>query len=311
MAYSLVDFAKSLRVDHCKIQNTPNFIFLCGGPTATDGSCQSARDSFFRHLRSEKPAWVERVKLAEDVNAGFHNTAAFPDLLELENYLGYLAHMTVLFVESPGSIAELGAFAASDTLSPKLLAVLNTYYDSEQSFIADGPIRKIRNDKEELVQYYSWDPKQLDTPKTKKEFGEVADQLTKILEDLDQRRPSRIAFQADQTSHTLLLVADLIRIPGVASKSDVASCLEELHCKDAIKNLDRHLSVLQSVDIIKMHRRSNGKFYANNFLKPLIRYAYFDRPGVIRDAMRVQTAVRGNLDPVRRGVLRTLLREPS
>ena len=69
--------------------------------------------------------------------------------------------MTVLFVESPGSIAELGAFAASDTLSPKLLAVLNTYYDSEQSFIADGPIQKIRNDKEEFVQCYYWDPKQL------------------------------------------------------------------------------------------------------------------------------------------------------
>ena len=311
MAYSLIDFAKSLRVSHCKIQNTPNFVFVCGGPTATDGSYQSARDSFLRHLRREKPAWVARVKLAEDVTTGFRHTDTFPNLLELENYLGHLADMTVLFVESPGSIAELGAFAASDTLWPKLLAVLNTYYDSTQTFIADGPVRKIRNAKDEFVQYYHWDPQQLNAPETKQEFSEVADHLTKILENSERLRPSRLAFQTEKTSHTLLLVADLIRIAGVASRSDIASCLRELRCKDALEYLDRHLAVLQSVDIITMYRRSNQKFYLNKSSKPLIRYAYVDCPGVIKDATRVKMAVRGSLNSIRQGVLRTFLKESA
>ena len=50
---------------------------------------------------------MERVKLAEDVNAWFRKDDALPDLLELENYLAHLADVIVLFVESPGSIAGM------------------------------------------------------------------------------------------------------------------------------------------------------------------------------------------------------------
>ena len=307
--YSLVDFAKSLRVNDCKIWNTPNIILLCGGPTAIDGSYLSARDFFNRHLRSDRPALAERVKLAEDVNVWFqpHKDQPFPDLLELENYLAHLADVIVLFVESPGSIAELGAFAASDVLRPKLLVVFNTFYHSSQSFIAEGPIRKIRNEKEELVQSGAWDPKQPYTPETTEEFGLVANRLTDIIEHRETLRPQQFAFKAKEIGHTLRLVADLIRIPGVASRSDIEKCLEELRCKDALASLDRHLSVLQSVELITEHRRFNQIFYVHDSSTPLIRYAYAKRSGVINDATRVQTAVRSALDPIRRGVLRTLL----
>ena len=257
MAYSLVDFAMSLRVDRCKIEKTPNLIFLCGGPTAIGASCRSF---FNQYLLNNKPAWTERVKLAEDVNTWLGKDNAFPDLLELENYLAHLADVIVLFVESPGSIAELGAFAASDTLRPKLLAVSNTFYASERSFIADGPIRKIRNTNEESVQSYTWNPSQLDTPQTKEEFGDVANRLTEILECREKRRPQQLTFKAKEIGHTLLLVADLIRIPGVASKSDVAKCLEALRCDKALESLDHHLSVLQSIDVIQKHQRSNQNF---------------------------------------------------
>ena len=307
MRYTLVDFARSLRVDRCKIQNTPNFIFVCGGPTAIQASYLSARDFFNRHLQRKKPAWAERVKLVEDVNAGFHTDNAFPDLLELENYLAHLAAAIVLFVESPGSIAELGAFAASDALRPKILTVLNTFYNSDQSFIADGPIRKIRNVNEEFVQSYHWNPEQLNTVATKKEFDDVANRLTEVLEQHESRRSRQLAFKTTKTSHTLLLVADLIRISGVVSKSDVVNCLEELSCEDALTSLGHHLSVLQTVDFIKKRRRSNQTFYVSHFSKPFIRYAFVDRPGVIRDATRVQTVVRQNLDAMRQAVLRTFL----
>ena len=308
MAYSLVDFATSLRVDRCKIAKTPNLIFLCGGPTAIGASCRSF---FNQYLLNNKPAWTERVTLAEDVNTWFNKDNAFPDLLEFENYLAHLADVIVLFVESPGSIAELGAFAASDTLRPKLLAVRNTFYASEQSFIADGPIRKIRNTNDESVQSYTWNPEQLDTPQTKEEFGDVANRLTGILECREQRRPQQLAFKAKEIGHTLLLVADLIRISGVASRSDVAHCLEALRCNKALKSLDHHLSVLQSIDFIQKHHRSNQSFYVSHCSKPFIRYAYVDSSGVINDAPRIQTMVRESLDSIRRGVLRTVLQKES
>ncbi|HEV3332635.1 MAG TPA: retron St85 family effector protein [Bryobacteraceae bacterium] len=140
MGYSIVDFAKSLNVDRCKIRNTPNLIFLCGGAVGETGPDKSARDYFYRHLKSKATKIAQRVRLAEAVNAWFRGNE-FPDLLELENYLADLADITVLFVESPGSIAELGAFAASDVLRPKTLAVLNASHSSDRSFITDGPVK--------------------------------------------------------------------------------------------------------------------------------------------------------------------------
>ena len=87
----------------------------------------------------------------------------------------------------------------------------------------------------------------------------------------------------------------------MASRSDVENCLEELCCKDALTSLDRHLSVLQSAELITEYRRFNQIFYVRDSSKPLIRYAYAKRSGVINDATRVQTAVRSALDPIRRG----------
>jgi hypothetical protein len=116
--YSIVELTKSLRLDKCKIQNRPDLIFLCGGPIARNGAFLSARDFFYRYLLRNL-AWAKRIKLAEDISAWFQKDNAFPDLLQLENYLAHLAAATVLFVESPGSIAELGAFAASDELPPR------------------------------------------------------------------------------------------------------------------------------------------------------------------------------------------------
>ena len=182
MVYSIVEFTKSLRLDKCKIQNRPDLIFLCGGPIARNGAFLSARDFFYRYLLRNL-AWAKRIKLAEDISTWFQKDNAFPDLLQLENYLAHLAAATVLFVESPGSIAELGAFAASDELRPKTLAVLNTAYGSDKSFIADGPVRRIKGENEKHIHYYTWNSEKLNSVETKKEFTEIAQALTAFLEE--------------------------------------------------------------------------------------------------------------------------------
>jgi len=311
VVYSIADFAKSLVADNCKIQNRPDLIFLCGGPVSKTGAFLSARDFFNRYLLREKPAWARRIKLAEDISAWFQKDDAFADLLQLENYLAYLAAVTVLFVESPGSIAELGAFAASDALRPKTLAVLNTVYGSDKSFIADGPVRRIKDENEEHVQYYNWNPRRPNSTDAKEEFRAIAQALTAFLEKGDAEREKQHSFDTKQPSHTLLLVADLVRIAGVASKSDIAACLEALGCESAREALDQHLSILQSVEFIEKRLRSNQTFYVRYSSTAFIRYAYRE-DALLKDAKRIQTAVRQSLDLMKKAVLRKLLaREDS
>ncbi len=224
MGYSIVDFAKSLRADHCKIRNTPNLIFLCGGRISSDHKFASARDYFNRYLKRHAAHIAQRVKLAEDVNEWFHRRNEFPDLLELENYLADLSDITVLFVESPGSIAELGAFAASDVLRPKTLAVLNLRYGAERNFISDGPVKKIKNENNELVYYWEWNPEKLGSSATEREFSDMAKELTAFLEKRGGSHPKEQIFNKGNHGHALLMIADLIGIAGVATSG---ACQQE------------------------------------------------------------------------------------
>ena len=311
MPYSVVDFAKSLRIDGCKIQQTPSLIFLCGGKTAKGegGTYESARDYFNRHLKREKPTIAARVRLAEEVNEWFHQQDnAFPDLLELENYLAHLADITVLFVESPGSIAELGAFANSDDIRPKTLAVLNNWHESEGSFISDGPIRKLSNENEDHVHYYKWNPNDLYSDLTRAEFEELTNELVTFLEKIEADRPRQPSLKPTERGHALLLVADLIRMPGVATTSELLKCLNALGCIADPEVLKRYLWVLQSVGFVTVHRRSNQKFFLRTSEHPFIRYAY--REGArFRDQYRVRTELRRGLGSIERSALTHALRD--
>lgn len=306
MGYSIVEFAKSLRGDDCKIRNTPNLIFLCGGKTAEKGRYRSARDYFYRHLKSNAAGIARRVKLAEDVNAWFRREV-FPDLLELENYLADLADITVLFVESPGSIAELGAFAASGSLRPKTLAVLNTFYDFDRGFIAQGPVQKIKNENVQLVHYYKWHPKRLKLPATEKEFRDMAKELAAFLLSRDKSLPKQQSFDKKKPGHVLLLIVDLIGIPGVATITDIANCLTELGCEFDHAKLGRYLSLLESMSFVTRVLRSNQTFYVSSSPKSFIRYAY-QPSAVLKDAKRIKAAIRGALDPMPKKILRDFLR---
>ncbi len=308
MPYSVVDFAKSLRIDGCKVQQTPNLIFLCGGKTATDGPYHSARDYFNRHLKRKKPTIAARVRLAEEVNRWFQRDNAFPDLLEFENYLAHLADITVLFVESPGSIAELGAFANSDDIRPKTLAVLNNSYESEGSFISNGPIRKLRNENQDHVHYYTWNPDDLHSALTKAEFVDLTNDLVTFLEEIEADRPRQPSLKIDERGHALLLVADLIRMPGVATTAELLECLNALGCKADREVLNRHLSVLQSVGCVIVHRRSNQKFFVRASEHPFIRYAYLEEAR-FKDQYRIRAALRQGFSSTKRSALKHALRD--
>jgi hypothetical protein len=52
-----------------------------------------------------------------------------------------LSGAILLFAESAGSLAELGAFAALKTVAPSLIAVLSDYYYEQSSFIRNGPVK--------------------------------------------------------------------------------------------------------------------------------------------------------------------------
>ena len=129
----------------------PKFIFLCG-----KGFDKSIKDSYWGTNRGIIHRYMER--LLPDINIvlseqlwedGFDSTI---DLLTFEDFLAEVSDAIILFVESPGSFCELGAFAYADSLfSDKMIIVLDEQYREERSFITTGPVLKALGNGSKIV----------------------------------------------------------------------------------------------------------------------------------------------------------------
>src|SRR6267378_1696843 len=125
MSTPLEAFGSSIDLDASKVLNFPSLIFLCGGPVEPGNGIQpSLRALFHRRLQQSHPELCDRVLLAEQANKWSKTSKHYDHLFDLENDLAYLSAIIMLFVESPGSIAELGAFCNVEPLRKKLVAVL-------------------------------------------------------------------------------------------------------------------------------------------------------------------------------------------
>jgi hypothetical protein len=312
MAESLLAFAQSVKVSTCRVRNTPNLIFLCGGPPQNQGSpkrYRSVRDYFIRYVKANKPTIAPRLRLAEDIGRWLDHER-FTDLLEVENYLADLAEIIILFVESPGSIAELGAFSALTTVQPKILAVVNKKFDGP-SFIADGPVRRLQELAGSAVYKYFWNPatRRLNDRSNLDVFKEMSEELCDVLQHREDDQLKEPSLDLKSHGHTMLMVADLIDIVFAATMTDIQDCLRALGREVDKPTLQKYLFLLEDLRIIK-EEYLNGSFYVSGGGGPYIAYD-FSAGALVKDRERAKFLIRSSLDETRARILKRYLRQAN
>lgn len=127
----------------------PKFVFVCGKKfSSSEEYNKSNRGIIDKYLKtkSKDVFIVLSEKLWED---SFDSDI---DLLTFEEFLAEVSDTIILFVESPGSFCELGAFAYADKLfSDKLIIVIDEKYKGNKSFIITGPTAKAKKDGAEVI----------------------------------------------------------------------------------------------------------------------------------------------------------------
>lgn len=113
-------------------------VFLCGA----DKNDASTGRYMMANMLSKHPRFEVHYPedLFDDLLVGKNQHS----LLSLENILAESVDVIVLFPESPGSFAELGAFANNPTLAQKLICLPQKKYKNKKSFINYGPNRLIK-----------------------------------------------------------------------------------------------------------------------------------------------------------------------
>lgn len=120
-------------------------VMLCGGgyniKDNVDGKKvppKSLRDAFYRAAVSD-PFRAYTILMPDEIK--FHPPLGpYDELLEFESDFAQLCELVILFTESEGSFAELGAFAMVPDIAPKLLVFIDDKNYADSSFIKLGPV---------------------------------------------------------------------------------------------------------------------------------------------------------------------------
>ena len=93
--------------ENIRVHPPSRVIFLCGGVIESPPTPpKMLRDAFYRLTQIVKPQY--KIVLAEDAKP-LTQDAGYKDLFLFESDIAQIVGLILLFVESPGSFAELGA----------------------------------------------------------------------------------------------------------------------------------------------------------------------------------------------------------
>lgn len=130
--------------------NKPNIdIFLCGGASTSEKKS-------FRDVLREELKLIDKINVLypEELFMEILNRKHY-NLLQLEELLAENCDYIVIVSESPGSYAELGAFANNENTMKKTIVLSQTKFKNVRSFIKQGPIQHIEDYDKKHVIYYN------------------------------------------------------------------------------------------------------------------------------------------------------------
>lgn len=113
-------------------------VFLCGADITQKDKIR------FKIADALKMWFWADIIYPEDIFDELLYSSKTKDLLSLEGLLADSVDAIVIIPESPGSFAELGAFANDEQLRNKLICIVDKKYKKDKSFINQGPLRLVK-----------------------------------------------------------------------------------------------------------------------------------------------------------------------
>lgn len=271
MTLKIIDsFIATVDPNRATVVSFPEFILTFGGTISVDkpkpsSKPKSQRDAFVIWLKKNRPKLAELLLLPESYN-DWNHFDTYSDLLLFESDLGYLTSAVLLFLEAPGSIAELGAFSQIDSLSERLIIVVADKYHPAKSFISLGPIRSV-----EVTQRHLNSVCVVPNVPPHKLVAHIP-VIVDTLEKKQARVSSGEKFDPTDRQHQILLVLDFINLFAVVQATELQRLSAHFTITLNTSRLDQILFTLERAELI-IRQRYGGIDY---FLPKKFRQQYVD-----------------------------------
>ena len=264
----MLPFVTDLDAKNLHVQAPSEVIFLCGGPTtgvSNSHAIQSLRDAFNKII--DFPTRDSRVLIqAEDVTKEALFFSHYADVLAFETDLAEITELILLFCESVGSFAELGAFSMIGEIAKRLMVVVRDLHWKEESFIKLGPLRYLENlygpdaifvidDKETGMS--GTDASNIDKLVVKKLLDIPLTKHFKM-----KREPT--TFKSDRPGHLIKLIVGLIQDCGALKIEEISHALSIYALTLSIEKISAYLLCAKSVGwIIERRKGSHNLFFSS------------------------------------------------
>lgn len=228
--------------------------------------------------------------MAEEVFHYFDHSS-YQDLLCFERDLAEISALTVIFTESPGSIAELGSFAVLQPIQEKLLIVMHRDDAEKESFIWRGPVMHIQEAakakrKKDPVTAYNWHKRTREDDSLSENDFSDAEELAETMEEFLSNLPKSQSFKKKEVGHVMLLILDLLKVVLLATLEEIETCLKLFGIEPSpYPGVAQQLSLLSSLNLVTKKRYSNNVYYLSTQPETWLTWAYA-KSATVRDVDR-------------------------
>lgn len=254
---ALINEFSKLDFNNFSVDLSEHHLFLCGGEIDAKASIPpSFRDRLVTYSASSVPDIHNAIVLAEKFKDYFKDNT-YTDLLAFEEEIANISTLVIIFLESPGSLVELGMFCSKPDFYKKLIIVVpEEEIESEDSFIYLGPLEYIRKKDSTSVVTYPW-PKSDDN---NYDIGNVID-LCDVINTKVKLFPKKEKFKQEHSGHIALLICEIVALSYPVLVSDIELVLESMCINISKPTVSRHLYLLIKIGLVKLLHYSSYQYY--------------------------------------------------
>jgi len=223
---------------------------------ATEIIPPSFRDRLISYTVRTDPLIHDAFVLAENFKDYFKDNA-YTDLLMFEDDIASISTLVIIFLESPGSLVELGMFCNKPEFYKKLIIIApQEEVSDEDSFIYLGPLEYIRRKDHSSVAIYPW-PK----PDITDYDDDNIEDLCDIIREKLKLSSKNEKFSLDNSGHKALLIYEIIALCFPILIGEIEISLAAIDIKIPIKTISRYLYLLNKIGLIEKLQYSNYQYY--------------------------------------------------
>jgi hypothetical protein len=262
-----------------------------------------------RRLDVLAPNIATRSFLAEDFK-DWMRSSTYDELFTFEQDLAALASLIIIFVESDGAIAELGAFSAIPQVHDKLLIFLQTQHYQSESFIRLGLLDFLISKDPASVCAFPWKTIQNGSQKSVVQSS-IDDCLEEISESitLALKRNNPRQFKTDRTRDQMLLISDLVDQMIGLQLNEIQEFMRIVGIPLDTRTLKQRLYVLKKLDFVEQITRGHTSYYVASKSQSYVKYGFYSGSAKYdRERVRAEIArYYMEHDPVRIKALASIL----